>query len=351
MIDQNNLARIFSCFATGADFLKAEPLAGGLINTNLRIRTQAGGEFLLQRVNRRVFARPELVMENILRVTKHLREAAEPTLEYLPLAEDGSACLHTDDQGEAWRLCRFVQGTVTRTVPRDASDAQAAGRAFGRFLARLADFPAEQLHETLPGFHDTSARWAALLQAHLDDPADRAFEVADEMNTLFERGDLAQGLARLELPVRVVHNDAKLANVLLDDETGQPACVVDLDTVMPGTALHDFGDMMRTICCTADEEEIDLDKVNVDPALLEGLATGWLAEADAVLTPAERFNLLPAGLIITFEQAVRFLTDHLQGDVYYHTARPDHNLDRCRNQLRLLESMIQAREDLAAVLP
>jgi hypothetical protein len=171
------------------------------------------------------------------------------------------------------------------------------------------------------------------------------------MQALVERSDLAQGLARLDLPERVVHNDAKLDNVLLDAGSGEHRCVVDLDTVMPGTVLHDFGDMMRTMCCTAGEEETDLDQVEADPGLLAAVAHGWLEEADPVLEPVERLNLLPAGLIITFEQAVRFLTDHLQGDVYYRTLRPGQNLDRARNQLQLLISMIEQREELARVLP
>lgn len=348
---QEKAAEVFACFGTGASWQGAAPHGGGLINASWLVTTEGGPRFLLQRVNRQVFPHPRQLMENILRVTAHLRDRAEPTLEFLPLAADPAEHLHLDDQGEAWRLCRFIEGAATRTAPADAADAEAAGRAFGRFLRHLDGFPATTLHATLPGFHDTPSRWAALLQAHHDDPCGRAWSVEPEMAALWAAGDLAQGLVRLDLPVRVVHNDAKLANVLLDPAGGPPLGVVDLDTVMPGSALHDFGDMVRTMCCTADEEETWLEGVEVDPDLLAALAAGWLAEAEPVLTFAERDHLLPAGLVITFEQAARYLTDHLRGDLYYRTSRPDHNLDRCRNQLRLLSSLICRRGELAAVLP
>lgn len=348
---QEKAAEIFACFAAGAHFLRAEPQEAGLINDNWQVTTEEGPRFLLQRVNRQVFPQPQLLMENILRVTAHLRAQSESTLEFLSLAADPAEFLHRDGQGEVWRLCRYIEGAVTRSAPADARDAEAAGRAFGRFLRCLDDFPAATLHPTLPGFHDTPARWAALLQAHHDDPCGRAWSVEPEMAALWASGDLAQGLVRLDLPVRAVHNDAKMANVLLAEDGGAPLCVVDLDTVMPGTALHDFGDMVRTMCCTADEEETWLEGVEVDPELLEALAAGWLAEAEPVLTSVERNHLLPAGLVITFEQAARYLTDHLRGDHYYRTERPDHNLDRCRNQLRLLSSLIARRRELAAVLP
>lgn len=349
MNDLEKLNGVFSRFLPGAPLAEAAPHGGGLINSSWLVQAGDGQRFLLQRVNTRVFREPRQMMANILQVTGHLQGLGEPTLEFLPLAADPQAFLH-EEEG-VWRLCRFIENARPAGRLAGPRQAAAAGRAYGRFLQSLADFPAPQLHATLPGFHDTPARWTALLQAFHDDRCGRAAEVELEMQALFDRADLAQGLLRLDLPVRVTHNDAKLGNVLLAAGSDDPLCVVDLDTVMPGSALHDFGDMVRTMCCLAGEEETDLDLVEAEPGLLAALAEGWLAEVDPILTPAERLNLLPAGLVIIFEQAVRFLTDHLEGDVYYSTACPGQNLDRARNQLQLLVSIIEQREEMAAVLP
>jgi aminoglycoside phosphotransferase (APT) family kinase protein len=351
MMTQAKLQRILQAFSSQLEIEEWAPLPGGLIHGSWVITTQDDQSFVFQRMNTEVFARPAAVMDNIRLVTAHLRAAGETTLDFLPLAADPASDLYHSEEEETWRLCRFVTGSRPAGLLQGPDDAHAAGQAFGRFTARLAGFPADQLAETLPGFHDTPLRWAALLQAHHQDEAGRAEEVALEMEYLFEKWDLSQGLFRLDLPVRVAHNDAKWANVLLDAETGKPRCAVDLDTVMPGTPLHDFGDLMRTVCCSADEEETDLDRVEVDPSLVEALAEGWVTEMDAVLEPIERLNLLPAGLVITFEQVIRYLTDYLQGDVYYRTEHSQHNLDRARNQLALLESMLNQLPELARVLP
>lgn len=351
MMDQKSLAGIFSSFSARVEYHSAEVLAGGLINRSWVATAQTGERFVLQQLNEQVFSRPEHVMENILRVTGHLRDKAETTLNFLPLMEDSERYLHRDASGRIWRMCPYLENTRAEAKLTCPEDAETAGRAYGRFLKNMADFPAEDLHETIPGFHDTARRWAALLQAHLEDVCGRASLVDQEMSALWARADVARGFAVLDLPVRTAHNDAKLANVLLDTGTGQAVCVVDLDTVMPGTALADFGDMLRTMCCWADEEETDLSRVLIEPELLEGLARGYLAEAGDILVTEESHHLLAAGMIITFEQAVRYLTDYLEGDVYYQTSRPEHNLDRCRNQLQLLASMYERREELARVLP
>ncbi len=351
MTTQAELQQVLQAFSPRLEMGEWTPLAGGLIHGSWVIQTSDDQSYVLQRVNTEVFTRPAAVMDNIRLVTAHLRAAGETTLEFLPLASDPASDLYHSDRGEVWRLCRFVSGTRPAGPLQGADDARAAGQAFGRFTAQLANFPADQLVETIPQFHDTPSRWAALLQAHHQDEAGRAEEVALEMEYLFEKWDLSQGLFRLDLPVRVAHNDAKWSNVLLDEATGRPRCVVDLDTVMPGTPLHDFGDLMRTVCCPVDEEETDLDRVEVDPTLVQALAEGWVGEMDAVLEPVERLNLLPAGLVITFEQTIRYLTDYLQGDVYYRTEHSQHNLDRARNQLTLLESMLNQLPELARVLP
>lgn len=351
MTDQMQLAEIFAKFSTRVDFQQAEVLGGGLIHQSLVVKASGSRRFVLQKINTQVFPQPQAVMSNIQQVTGHLKKKQETTLEFLPLDEDSQEFLHREESGDTWRLCRFLENTKPAGRLKETGDAHLAGRAFGRFQAQLADLPAEQLQITLPGFHDTPARWAALLQACHEDPAGRASQVTLEMEAFLKRDDLGRGLTVLDLPQRVVHNDAKLNNVLLDQGTDQPACVVDLDTVMPGSILHDFGDMMRTMSCRADEEETDLEQVEADPELVEALADGFLSEAGTGMEKVEILHLLPAGLVIIFEQAVRFLTDYLLGDPYYRTERPDHNLDRCRNQLKLLDSMYRQLPELAAVLP
>ena len=344
MTNGQEIAAIFSRFAAGCTFSRAEAHPGGLINRSWLITGQARARYFLQEINTGVFSRPELMMGNVVQVTAHLAAKGERTLEFLPVLAEPSGFLLRRGDGTVWRMCRYIEGTRTVARISGPADAENAGRAYGRFLKGLVDFPADRLQATLPGFHDTPARWSRLLQVFGEDVHGRSAAAQAEMAGLRNRQDLARGLADLDLPLRVVHNDAKLANVLLDAVTGEAVCVVDLDTVMPGTVLYDFGDMMRTMCYRAGEEERDLGRVAVDPDLLAALARGYLAETEEVLSPIERANLFLSGLVITFEQAVRFLTDHLQGDVYYHTIRPDQNLDRCRNQLALLESRLVASE-------
>ena len=357
MSNTKHIAPIFSKFETGCEFREAENFTGGLINQSWLVTADQGPvqqRFLLQKMNSRVFLKPDLVMRNITLVTNHLLQGTppEPTLEFVPLGAPAEAdhYLWRDETGSCWRLCRFIENTRIAARLTGPADAETAGQAYGRFLTRLADMPARQLHETIPGFHDTPARWAGCLQAYFEDSHDRISEVGTEMEILLAHAEMAKGLAVIDLPRRVVHNDAKLANVLLDAATGQAVCVVDLDTVMPGSALHDFGDMMRTMCCLADEEETDLNRVAVDQELFAALARGYLGEAGQVLTPVEKDNLVMSGLVIIFEQAVRFLTDYLLGDIYYQTSRRGQNLDRCRNQLRLLESVAEQYRDLEDLL-
>ncbi len=357
MRSEREISRIFGQFAADGDFGSATVFPGGLINRSWLVETVAGTgsrRFLLQEMNTTVFPRPDLVMRNIALVTEHLGRRApdEPTLEFLPLSHPGpdGSFLARQEDGSCWRLCRYIENTRTAARLTGPDEAEAVGRAYGRFLALLSDLPADRLAETIPGFHDTPARWAACLQADHEDPLARAKEAGPEMEALWSRAELAKGLSVVELPRRVVHNDAKLANVLLDAGSGQGVCVVDLDTVMPGSALHDFGDMMRTMCCPVDEEETDPERIRIDTGLFAALARGYLAETGEVLSEREKENLVLSGLVITFEQAVRFLTDYLWGDVYFHTTRPDQNLDRCRNQLRLLESMQVRYGDMMEII-
>ncbi|RMF71661.1 MAG: aminoglycoside phosphotransferase family protein, partial [Planctomycetota bacterium] len=245
--------------------------------------------------------------------------------------------------GRVWRMYHFIEGTRTFTSPRSSAQATAAARAFGEFQALLADLPSPPLHETIPHFHDTPRRFAALRTSIADDAHRRAANAADEIAFCLAREASAGLLTDLHrrgaIPQRIVHNDAKISNVLFDDAGREAICVVDLDTVMPGLSLYDFGDMVRSMACSAAEDERDLSRVEVSPERFAALAAGYLEATGNLLVPAEREHLVDAARIITLEQGVRFLTDYLDGDRYYQTKRLNHNLDRCRTQLKLVASI------------
>lgn len=330
-------------FAISGDVASVTPLPGGHINDSYRVGVRRGGgphAYLLQALNPRVFPRPTLVMENVARVTRHMA-ARKPGVPTLVPTHDG-ADWHGEPDGTCWRMFVFVDGVV-HEVARGPEDARSAGRAFGEFLRLLADYDGPPLHETIAGFHDTAARFARLEGAVHADPCRRVDEARGEIEAVMTRRPLADVLPPLvasgEIPRRIVHNDAKIANVLLDERTAEPLCVVDLDTVMPGSALWDFGDLVRSTVSPTAEDEEGLARVGVRLPLFAALVRGYLQEAGPLLVPRERALLGFAGRLVTLEQAVRFLTDHLEGDRYYRVARPGHNLVRCRTQLALLRSL------------
>ena len=247
----------------------------------------------------------------------------------------------------------FIEAHVTHRAG-SPSQAYHAARAFGRFLTLLTDLGDPPLHETIPGFHDTRARFATLDQTVAADVCGRVAEARLEIDAAVAQKALADilpaSVTRGEVPHRVVHNDAKISNVLLDPGSGEALGVVDLDTVMPGSALHDFGDLVRSSASPTDEDETDLARVAVRPEFFGALARGFLEEAGAILTRRERELLVFAGRLLALEQAIRFLTDYLDGDRYYRTSRPRQNLDRCRTQLRLFESLTASAPELEAMV-
>ncbi len=356
---------IIGRFAIEGEVVAVEPLHLGHINDSTRVTVQSGGDarvFLLQRLNRRVFARPDHVMENIGRVTTHLAQKMrsnrrdDDRRRALTLVPTKSGDGYTvDDEGDCWRLYPFIEGADFYSAVTTPRQAYAGGFAFGEFQGLLVDLDGPRLHETIPDFHHTPRRYEALDDAISQDAFDRARQAQAQIDGAMAHRDWAGVLLDLheagEIPERVVHNDAKISNVLLDRATGEAICVVDLDTVMPGLALHDFGDMVRSMTCRAGEDERDLSAVAVDLELLSSLARGYLAAASDFLTGAERAHLVTAGKLITLEQAVRFLTDHLRGDVYYKTTRADQNLDRCRVQLRLLASIVEREGEMEEGIP
>jgi Ser/Thr protein kinase RdoA (MazF antagonist) len=341
--------------------LVAEELSGGHINRTFRI-TCAGDHgpvaFLLQCLNPAIFAAPDELMSNAVRVTQHVRagllraglDSSRRVLSFVAARQGG--WLHRDTQGHCWRAYRYIPARVQAEL-REPADAETAAHAFGEFQRRLVDLPAPRLHETLPGFHDTPQRYAALERAAAVDECGRVAHVAYELDFARARragADLLISQQRAGvLPERVVHNDAKLSNVLLDEQTGAALAVVDLDTVMPGLALYDFGDMVRSMACRA-PEDAEASRMAIDPELFAALSRGYLAEARTFLTPAERELLVPAGRLITLEQGVRFLTDYLCGDRYYRTQRATQNLERARAQFALVESLERQSREFEAMI-
>jgi aminoglycoside phosphotransferase (APT) family kinase protein len=312
---------------------------------------------ILQRINTAIFKNPVAVMENIERVSAHLQsqvagrdDAERRVLRMIP-ARSGSHW-HVDAEGDYWRAYWFIEGANTSDEVGSARQAFEAARAFGEFQRQLADLPTPRLHESIPGFHDTARRIAVFEEAVGADAAGRRDAARDEIAFATRRKALALALALLDagLPERVTHNDTKLNNVLLDDETGEGICVIDLDTVMPGLAAYDFGDMVRTMTCAAAEDERELGSVAMDFELFDSVLRGYLEGTGSFLTAAERASLIAGAKVIVFEQGIRFLTDYLSGDSYYKVSRPEQNLDRCRTQFKLLESIEHQEDEMVQLL-
>ena len=341
------LEPIFAEFAADAAFASAEPFTVGHINDSYVVTTEssAARRFLLQRINTEIFRDVSGLMSNVQRVTGHITAKSGGRVPELIHARDGGATVADDAEG-VWRMFSFVENTRTVLTIDSPRRAMAAARAYGEFQRMLIDLPPPPLHETLPGFHDTPKRLEAFDEAMRRDSAGRAREATAEIAFVADHRDLAEAIVALERtgdsPRRVAHYDAKVSNVLFDADSDEAVCVVDFDTVMSGSVLYDFGDMVRSMTCPADEDAADLTRVRVDLDLFEAVARGYLAAARRFLTNAEKQNLVTAGKVITFEQGARFLADFLDGDVYYKTTRAGQNLDRARNQFRLVESIIES---------
>ncbi len=305
--------------------------------------------FILQRINRNVFANPVALMENIERVTAHLatQVADKPDRERRVLTlippRNGRAW-HVDEDGEYWRAWKFIEKARAYDAVESVEQAYQAAKAFGQFQKMLIGLPAPRLNDTIPDFHHTPKRFVAFETAVAFDEAGRAKLAEPEIEFALARKSLVSVLIDANLPERVTHNDTKINNVLMDDDTGEGICVIDLDTVMPGLALYDFGDMVRTATSPTKEDERDLTRVNMQFPMFEALVRGYLASAGSFLSQAEKHYLPFAGKLITFEQGIRFLTDYLAGDTYYKVQRDGENLDRCRTQFKLVASIEQQEE-------
>jgi Ser/Thr protein kinase RdoA (MazF antagonist) len=331
------------------------PARGGHINASFLVADgNDAPRWLLQRVNRSVCPSPELVMHNIEMVLTGA--AAGPisdiSLPTLLRTADGDRWVH-DADGELWRCWVVAPGLRSMARVTSVQDAREAGRAFGAFARIATTLDAGLLAETIPGFHDTPARLSRLEMSIAHNTRGRVDRAREEIALALRHRALAPLLvAPLRsgaIPARVAHNDAKIANVLFEAATGRAAMVIDLDTVMPGTPLFDFGDLVRSSVSRAAEDSTDLTQVEAEPELYGAVLEGYLSGAGGLLTPAERALLEPAGRVITWEQAIRFLTDYIDGDIYFATTHRDHNLERARAQLALLSSLEEKREEFGAL--
>jgi hypothetical protein len=344
---KHDLRAIMRQFQIPGEFVSAAPYGTGHINdTYCAVFDQGGSRVrhIVQRINHQVFKNPPALMENIQRVTTHIgkkvADQPDPLRRVLTLfpAIDGKP-FHLDRERNHWRAYIFIENARTFDAVESPRQAYAAAKAFGQFQKLLADLPAPRLHDTIPDFHHTPKRLAALEKAVEADVANRAKLAKPEIEFALSRKAGTSVLVNAKLPERVTHNDTKFNNVMLDDATGEGICVIDLDTVMPGLALYDFGDMVRTTTSPAKEDERDLSKVTMQFPMFEALAQGYLAEAGEFLTPPEKSFLPFSGKLITLEIGIRFLTDFLAGDIYFKVHRDGHNLDRCRTQFKLVQSI------------
>jgi Ser/Thr protein kinase RdoA (MazF antagonist) len=342
------MKEIVEQFPAAGAFGRAEPWGHGHIHDTYRV-TAGSGQFILQRINHAIFRDPAALMDNLQRVTEHLcRKQGERAVRVIA-ARDG-APYWRDAAGNWWRLLTFVAGTRTVETVESSRQAYEAAAAFGRFLLWMTDLPGPRLAVTIPHFHDTLHRHGALEKALAADARGRVTQAEPEITFALKREKVVSELMATPLPERISHNDCKINNVLFDIGTGVGVCVVDLDTVMHASPLHDFGDLVRATTCPAAEDERDLDRVRLELPLFEAVARGYFSAAGSLLTTEERRMLVLAGKLITFETGIRFLTDHLNGDTYFKIARPGHNLDRCRTQFRLVASIEQQEAALNRIV-
>ncbi len=363
-VSRKQIDEAIANFKYEGTLVEDRPYGNGHINdTFLLIFDRGDGEkvkMILQRMNKTVFPKPVELMENIMGVTSYLRKKIEEnggdpdreTLTVVPTLEGQP--YFVDSEGDYWRSYLFIEGATCYDQAENEEDFYQSAVAFGNFQRLLADYPAETLHETIEGFHNTKKRFATFKKAVEEDVMGRAASVQKEIQFVLDREDVADYFTDLlekgELPLRVTHNDTKLNNIMIDDETRKAICVIDLDTVMPGLAMHDFGDSIRFGASTAAEDEQDLEKVWCSMDLFEAYSKGYIEGCAGKLTKKE-IELMPMGAkVMTFECGMRFLTDYLQGDVYFKIHRENQNLDRCRTQFKLVADMEDKWETMKEII-
>lgn len=345
---------VVDAYAFHGTLLSAEPHGNGHINDTFLLVFDMYGmgrlKVILQRINTDVFQKPRELMENIIGVTGFLQkkitktggDASRETLTLIPTK--GSKLFYVDSQGGYWRAYQFITDAICYEQAKTPEDFFESARLFGKFYRQLSDYPVETLHETIPGFHHTRMRYEQFQKALEEDICERVKEAQNEISDAVSHFGLCDIFPPLiasgELPLRVTHNDTKLNNLMFDSQTKKGLCIIDLDTMMTGLLAYDFGDAIRFGANTAAEDETDLRRVTLDLQLYRAYAQGLAEGCGSVMTKRER-ELLPEGaLVMTYECGLRFLTDYLQGDIYFKTGHPTHNLERCRTQFALLNDMI-----------
>ena len=349
-------------FAIKGTVENIKPFGTGLINTTYKVKTQEENtpNYLLQIINHHIFQNVPELTRNIKRVTDHIRGKlkAQKTTDIdrrvlTPIETLDGEGFFKDDEGRYWRMFLFIEGARSYDQLTNAKQAEAGGRAFGQFQKMVSDLPGEPLYPIIPGFHNTEMRINNFKERVEKDPVGRLKEVKEEVDFLMERSEEYKKIVQMgkegKIPERIVHQDTKFNNVLLD-ENDEVLCVIDLDTVMPGYVCYDIGDAIRNGANTGKEDDPDLDNVNINMDLYEGFIKGFLQETKEILTPTEKETLAFGAKLLTYEQAVRFLDDYLDGDKYYKTESPEHNLVRTRAQIKLLKSMEENWEAMQEIV-
>ena len=359
-LTDENIVASASHFAMDGNVVNVEECHNGHINRTYFLTCDTGKRYVMQMVNTDIFKKPDEVMENIVGVTEHIRRGYEAkgidskrralNVVWTKSGKWG----HVDRRGIYWRMYDFVEDSDCFMQVESAEMFMRVGFAFGQFQRQLADFDAEKLHESIPNFHNTEWRYANLEKAIAENKSGRAHLVADEIKFALDRknitGFVNRGIADGSLTLRVTHNDTKLNNIMMDKATGEGICVIDLDTVMPGSVLADFGDSIRFGASSAVEDETDLDKVYCRLDMFEAFTQGFIEGLEGSLSESE-IRALPMGaLILTYETGIRFLSDYLDGDVYFRVAHPNHNLDRARNQFKLVADMEAKMDEMMAIV-
>ena len=343
----NNVNEVLKNFKITGSVTKCEPYGNGHINDTFLVYCENAGEtkrYILQKISRNVFKKPEEVMSNVVRVTNFLRERTDDTRKVMGVVPTvNNEFYFLDENKECWRMYDFIENSICLEKPENKEDFYQCAIAFGKFRHSLNDFPANELYETIPDFHNTQKRYRDFLEAVEKDVCGRAAGVQKEIEFVNKRADFYSVLNDAhkagKLPIRVTHNDTKINNVMLDASTRTPLCVIDLDTVMPGFSVTDFGDSIRFGANTAAEDETDVSKVGLDMELFDIYANGYICGCGGTLSK-EEIMLMPEGAkMMTIECGMRFLTDYLQGDTYFKIKYPEHNLVRCRTQFKLVFEM------------
>ena len=360
----NVFDKILSHFEIEGEIISCKPFGEGHINHTHLIETQYCGkikQYVFQKINDKVFPNVEGLMNNIKLVTefnreKIIRKGGNPDRESITIVytKEGKTYHYCKNNKEYYRVYKYITETIAYQEVENPKHFYYSAVAFGNFAKLLSEFDATQLYEVIPNFHNTVARFANFKKSLKLDKLDRAKNVQKEIQFVLERENYCDKIVKLlesgVMPTRVTHNDTKLNNVLLDEKTGEPVAVIDLDTIMPGSICYDFGDSIRFGCKTGLEDEKDLSKVNFDINLFEEYANGYCTTLSDSITKIEKENLAFASILITYECGMRFLTDYLDGDVYFHISRENHNLDRARTQFKLVLDMEKCYDKMVEIV-